>query len=218
MGQAADPRKMGAVRTLRLCLLLSISAALLVTAASPATADDSLNPCEGQAFSQPFLPWLDLAEYTLAPNGTFEQGAAGWTLAGGAALAAGNEPYDVHGASDRVSLSLPSGSSATSSEMCVSLLHPTVRFFVRNSGSPLAALRVDVLYRNFLGLSTSTPIGVVTASPDWQPTLPLLILDNLTALPLVTNGTVQVAFRFTPIGAVGALAVDDVYVDPYQGR
>jgi hypothetical protein len=50
------------VRTLRRVLLLSISTALLTAAASPAKADDLLNPCQGQMLSQPFLPWLDVAQ------------------------------------------------------------------------------------------------------------------------------------------------------------
>jgi hypothetical protein len=77
---------------------------------------------------------------------------------------------------------------------------------------------VEVLYRSVLGLRLATPIGVLTGTSAWQPTLPMLILDNLTALPLLTNGTTQVAFRFTPLGSSSGFRIDDLYVDPYQGR
>ena len=44
------------------------------------------------------------------------------------------------------------------------------------------------------------------------------MLANLTVPPLVTSGTVQVAFRFAPLGIGAAFQIDDDYVDPYEGR
>jgi hypothetical protein len=198
-------------------LVFCAAAALLAAAAPSADAESSLNPCQGQALSQPFLPWLDTASYTLAPNGGFEQGSGGWTLSDGAALAAGNETSYVHAASDASSLHLPSGSSATSSPLCVSILHPDLRLFVRNSGFILSGLRVEVLYTDVVGIPRSALISSFPATSSWQPTLPLPILVNLTALPLLTNGATRVAFCFTA-GSGGDFWIDDVYVDPYQGR
>ena len=50
--------------------------------------------------SAPFTPWLDPMHYTLLPGGSFEGGAAGWTLSGGARVMSGNETYKVNGAGD----------------------------------------------------------------------------------------------------------------------
>ena len=167
--------------------------------------------CGGQTLVQPFVRWLDPASYVLLGNGALES-TQGWTLAGGAKLFSGNEPWHVNSANDSHALSLPSGSSATSPALCVTLLHPDLRFFGVNSGSTLATLRVDAI-TTVLGLRVTTPIGLLVAGSSWQPTLPLPFLDNLLA---ATQGTVQ--FRFTPVGAGSGWRIDDVYVDPFKSR
>ncbi len=166
--------------------------------------------CPGQTYVKPFLPWLDPASYVLLQNGSLES-SAGWTLSGGAKLVAGNEPWRVNRTSDSRSLSLPSGSSATSPPMCVTLFHPTLRFFATNSGLLTTTLRVDMI-TDVLGLKLTLPIGLVIAG-SWQPTLPFVALESL-ASPLI--GTVQ--FRFTPMGPLSGWRIDDVYVDPFKQR
>ena len=59
-----------------------------------------------QPLERPFLRWLDPAQYTLLPGGTFESTLTGWTLSG-ARVVSGNEPYYVHGKSGKQSLSDP---------------------------------------------------------------------------------------------------------------
>jgi hypothetical protein len=95
---------------------------------------------------------------------------------------------------------------------------PDLRLFVPNTGSILATLRVEILYTDALGAGRSALINNVAGTASWQPSLPMPILLRLTALPLVTNGTTQVAFRFTPLGPLSGFTIDDLYVDPYQGR
>ena len=91
-----------------------------------------------------------------------------------------------------------------------------MRFFAkRNSGGVLglSTMTVEVLFENDLGLVNSLPVGVVTPSSSWQPTLPVTVLANL--LPLLPGAHTPVAFRFTPqLG--GEWAIDDVYIDPFQ--
>jgi hypothetical protein len=210
--------RFGNAHVLRVGVLLAMACVWLV---APATGSSGLlggvlSPCSG-VLSQPFVPWGDLGSYALVPNGGLESGSAWWTLAGGAGVVLGNEGFRVGGASDAMSLSLPPGSSAVSSEACVGMLSPTVRFFARNTGDSSSRLRVDVLYRDALGLRWSVPIAFLPATREWQPTSPYLMLANLTALPLLTNGSARVAFRFTAQGSGGAWQIDDVYVDPYKG-
>ena len=112
--------------------------------------------CPGQPVDQTFLPWLDLAYYQEAPDSGFEDGGS-WTLAGGAAVVAGNQPF-LAGAR---SLDLPAGSSATTAPICVTVAHPTIRFFARNTGSALAPLTVTVQFKTLLGLPLELPVGVV---------------------------------------------------------
>jgi hypothetical protein len=191
--------------------LCACFAALVAAASVAGTAQAGLT-CSGQTYVEPFLPWLDPGDYVLVDNGSLES-TSGWTLSGGATLGSGNEPWRVNRTTDTRSLSLPSGSSATSPPLCVTLLHPTLRFFAANSGSTLSTLKVEAI-TNVGGLKLTTPVGVLVAGGSWQPTLPLLFLDNLVS-PLA--GTVQ--FRFTPVGlGTSGWRIDDVYVDPFKNR
>jgi len=197
----------------------AIAVTALAATAVPASAgslSDSAAPCADQQLEQPFLQWLDPAQYTLAPGGTIEGDAAGsWNLTGAAAPAAGNETFQVNDAADSTSLALPAGSSATSGAMCVGLEHPTMRFFAkRTGGSVLGTLRVDVLYEDLSGGTSSVPVGVVSGLlPGWRPSAPMPILANLLA-PL-QGGETAIALRFTPQGN-SSWTIDDVYVDPFR--
>jgi hypothetical protein len=172
----------------------------------------SATSCEDQVLEQPFLPWLDPASYVLAPDGTIESGAAGWSRSG-ASVVSGNEPYYVHAAGESRALRLPAGSSATTPSMCVGIEHPTLRLFARRSGSPLARLKVEVLFEDALGGVHALMIGNVPAGSGFEPTPVMPIVVNL--LPLLPGERTAVAFRFTPQGA-GDFEIDDVYVDPYR--
>jgi len=198
-------------RKLRIWVGVCALAGLLATSvASAAPSSDSLLPsCSGQSYVKPFIPWLDLANYVLMPSGALES-SSGWTLSGGATLVSGNEPWHVHGGADSRSLYLPSGSSATSPSLCMTLLHPDLRFFAVNKGSLTATLKVEAITQ-VLGVRTTTPIGLLVAGGTWLPTLPLPFLTNLAA---PTGGTI--AFRFTPVGAWSGWRIDDVYVDPLK--
>jgi hypothetical protein len=195
-------------------------AALVIALAAPArgATEDLVGTCPSTTYEQPFAPWLDFASYVLAPNGGLESGADAWSLDGDAAVVAENERFDVHGPSDTSSLSLPSGSAATTSSMCVDAWSPDLRLFVRNSGSLLSTLKVEALYTDALGRSRALTVAVLAAGSTWQPTLPIAFLANFTAPPLVTDGTTSVAFRFTPLGGWSGWRIDDVYVDPFKGE
>ena len=178
---------------------------------------ESAPSCNGQPLSTPFVPWLDGASYTPQPAGNFESAMTGWSLSGGASVAAGNESFNVAGAGSS-SLKIPAGGSATSSVICVGIEHPSMRFFAKRTTGGLLGLsvmRVDVLFQSTLGLVSSLPIGVVTPSTDWQPTLPMTVLANL--LPLLPGQHTPVQFRFTPLLG-GDWSIDDVYVDPYARK
>jgi hypothetical protein len=210
-------RLAGRLRSLVAVLVAgSLVGALAASSARAGLLDSVLTPC-GDTLSQPFLPWLDPALYAFTPNGGLENGLSGWTTSGGAKVVAGNETYAVHGAADTHSLALPAGSTATTGQACVGTLSPTARLFVRNTGSLLSTLKVDVLYTTALGIQASAPIGVLTASSSWRPTLPMLLLANVTGLPLTTSGSTQIALRFTAEGSGCSWQVDDVYLDPYKG-
>ena len=199
------------IRTLAVAAV-AVCALAFVPSASAGPLVSSATDCDQQTLSQPFLPWADVAQYTLNAGGDFES-KAGWTYSDGAEVVQGNEPWLVGSASDHKSLAMPDDSRAVSSSICVGIEHPTIRFFAKSS-NPLATLEVEVLFEDAFGNVRSAPIGIVSAGSNWAPTAPFPILVNL--LPLLPGEKTAVAFRFTANG--GSFRIDDVYVDPYCRR
>ena len=188
-------------------LVVSVVLLSLVVTAS-ASAQESAR-CEGRVIEQPFVAWDDLADYFLAPDGDFSDGAMGWDLAG-AEVVAENEPYYVHGGDVAAAVSLPSGASATSPTICVAETDPTMRFFARSTGDPTGTLDVEVVYSDDQGEPQSLTIGTIVGATagEWTPTLPLPITVNIYEM--------AVAFRFTAQGTGSSWLIDDVFVDPYR--
>ena len=187
--------------------------ALLLIAAPGAKAGvlvESAPDCAEESLTNPFLPWLDPMDYQFAPDGGFEGGAEGWSLKNGAAGASGNESHYVHDAGDSKSLAMPAGSSATSPTICVGLEHPTIRFFAKKTSGLVPTMAVEVKFELATGAVASAPVGVVTPSSSWQPTLPMPVVANL--LPLLPGDHTPVQFKVTAL--TGDWKIDDVYVDP----
>lgn len=185
--------------------VLAACAAVLAVTAAPASAGLGL-ACPS-ATTNPFAAWSDGANYVFAPNGGFEDGATGWSLAG-ARVVPGNESFYVHAAGDRYSLSLPAGASATSPPMCISLLSGKMRFLVR--GDAGAKVKVQIVYRGLI----SSVLGILdggtyTVGSSWSPSPQVQMLGGV--LPLLTS---SVSFRFTAVD--GSVAIDDVYLDPMK--
>jgi hypothetical protein len=92
------------------------------------------------------------------------------------------------------------------------------RLFVRNAGSPLSLLAVSVQFTDPFGNQQSLPLTLVSAGPDWQPTMPIPVALNLLSLPLLSSGATNVTFSFTPVGPGGDWTIDDVYLDPFKTK
>lgn len=196
-------------RRRRYATIFAATAALALPAsASAGPLVASAPDCSAQSASQVFLPWVDVADYVLAPGGTAES-SAGWTLSGGAAIGSGNEPFHVTSASDSSSLSLPPGATATTGTMCVGIQQPDLRFFV--SSSLGGAVRVDVRFETATGDVVTAPVGI-TGGGSWAPTPVMPIVASL--LPLLPGSMTPVQFTFTSVGSA-TVRVDDVYVDPW---
>jgi hypothetical protein len=194
-------------RQARALAALSLIAGLIALAAGAAPASAGLGlACPGET-AKPFAPWSDYANYAFLPDGGFEAGGSGWSLSG-ARVVAGNETFFIHAPSDRYSLSIPAGKSATSPGMCISLLSSKMRFVVR--GDSGAKVRVQIIYRGLL----SSVLGIfdggtVSAGGSWKPSPQIGMLGGV--LPLLTR---SVQFRFTAVN--GTVLLDDVYLDPMK--
>jgi hypothetical protein len=196
------------VRRVRAVVVLALVGGTIAVAMGAAPASAGLGLACPSPTSTPFAAWSDYAYYAFAPDGGFESGGSGWSLGSGARVVAGNEPFYVHSKTDKVSLSLPAGASATSPPMCISLFSSKMRFVARgDSGSKV---KVQIVYRGLL----SSVLGILdggtySTGGSWKPSPQIGMLGGL--LPLLTS---SVSFRFTAVG--GATAIDDVYLDPMK--
>src|SRR5687767_15011481 len=93
--------------------------AVAAAALAPGGVAQAASPCPKESATQVFSTWGDSANYYLAPGGSFEGSADGWSLTGGARVARGSEPFGLAGPAGRKSLSLPAGASATTPPFCV---------------------------------------------------------------------------------------------------
>jgi len=196
------------VRRVRAVVVLGLVGGTIAMAMGAAPASAGLGLACPSATSTPFTTWSDYANYVFAPDGGFEAGASGWSLGGGARVVAGNESFYVHSKTDKVSLSLPAGATATSPPMCISLFSSKMRFVARgDSGSKV---KVQIIYRGLLSsLLGILDGGTYSTGGSWKPSPQIGMLGGL--LPLLTS---SVSFRFTAVG--GAVAIDDVYLDPMK--
>jgi hypothetical protein len=205
---------MSHISSRRFATLAVATLSAVASTAAPALAGGGAG-CPAARISNPFSQWGDNADYQLAPGGSVEDGAAGWTLRAGASTQEGNETFMVSSPTDHRSLRLPAGSSATTDRMCIGVEHSSFRFFVkRGSGSSLSRLVAEVVVDDPWGRERSMPVRAVSGSGSWAPSDQLPTILNLLA-PFSASSTLDVSFRFRPIGDA-TWSIDDVYVDPYR--
>jgi hypothetical protein len=175
---------------------------------------DVLGTCGDQDTSAVFRPWGDPSQYVLAPNGDFTA-MGDWDLDADAQLVTAPSPRGT----GRV-LSLADGGEAVSPVTCLSVGHPTIRLFARNTGAAGSKLQVTVLMQGANGNVTELPVATVTAGASWNPTPIIPVVVNLFALTSA-NGALPVSFRFKAVGGGSKAArwqLDDLYVDPFKGH
>jgi hypothetical protein len=171
--------------------------------------------CGEERTERVFLPWLDPAEYTLAPQGDFESGSE-WTLKKDAAVMEGNSPFS----GGQRSLFLPDHGEAISPVICVSVAHPTIRLFARNGGSSESKLEIELIYEDTSGKVRKLKIAKLRGSDAWNPSIVIPIYVNVIAAA-VEDGITAVAFKFKAkdVNAKGGgWQLDDFYVDPFKSR
>jgi hypothetical protein len=203
-------RQRGLLR--RLGLIAGVALAAAVGLAVPsAHAGFSLLPTCGST-SHPFSQFGDAHAYYGFSNNGFESGSGGWTVRG-ASVVLGNEPWYVNG-TGKSSLSLPPGASVASPLVCINLLNPYWRMFVRSNGAN-GPLHAQVVFYGLTGNITGIVNFVDFSSRNygtWQPSGKVL---SALALPLLTRSA---QLRLTSGATSGSWQVDDVFVDPWASR
>jgi len=193
-------------RFLYLVGLISLLAGLAIPADAGLLSTGSASYCDPYS-SHAFQRWGDSSNYMLTPGGSFEDGTPSWKLSGGAKVISGNDPYFIHSKSDRKSLYMPAGSSASTPTMCFAAGDWHLRFVGTGSGQ----LRVTVTVNSLLGLVSILDGGTVSGNGTWQPSPKVgLLLTNVGGL-LTTQA---ISIRLTATS--GASQVDDVYLDPFK--
>jgi hypothetical protein len=186
------------------------------SASAPASAFLSLFPtCPVRPTSTPFAAWDDDNSYSVIPGGTFEDGAAGWTLSG-VPIVPDNEIFHVAGPDDTQSLSLTGDAQATSPDTCVDLGEHSIRMFVKSSGDADSTLHIQASVADPLTglvLSTRYDISGGSDTSDWSPT-------GQTVIPNLLGGllsTGRLSLVFTTSGPA-TWNIDDVYLDPFKSH
>ena len=195
---------------LRRCLYLTGLLAILAGLAIPANAGllttGTASYCDPNS-SLAFQPWGDKSNYMLTPGGSFEEGTPSWKLSGGAKIISGNEPFFIHSKSDRRSLYMPAGATATTPTMCFKAGDWHMRFVGTGNGQ----VRVAVTVNSLLGVLSVLDGGTVSHNGTWKPSPKVsLLLTNVGGL-LTTKA---ISLRFTATS--GTTQIDDVYLDPFK--
>lgn len=141
----------------------------------------------------------DTADYSLAPNGGFEGGTGGWTLANGAKIVSGNETLGASTGSR--ALQLPLSASATSPAFCVDETNPHFRFVYKVDNAVLSGFIAYVIYRDAAGKITNVELvsskALAMAPSTWQasPKSPLATIIPLNSV----SRTASVQLKITAL-------------------
>ena len=192
-----------------------IASAALGALAFPSGAGAFVNnkgveKCPGQVFEQAFLQFGDKRDYTLVPNGNFEDGLTGWDVSGDVELTPFSNPFRPDPGT--TALLMKPGSSVTSAPICASRGYPVARAFQQLVAAEKGprALRVEVLWppREKGGQRSAKPAGRLSGSEVFAPSRKFAIGQGR-----ARRGTANIRFRFTVVGDSTYL-LDDLLLDP----
>jgi len=171
--------------------------------------------CGFDEASQVFLPWGDLAGYSLVPQGDLTD-TSEWDLKN-VTLSGEHDPV-TDGAG---SLLFTKGDSeAVTPVMCVNLDHPTLRVFLADrGGNGKAHLDVKVIYEGLDGNPHDLTLARLKVGAVWEPSLVMPIGVNLLSAASASGWT-PVAFEFDVHGLQKGetFSLGGVYVDPLRSR
>jgi hypothetical protein len=186
-----------------------MGATVLAFVGLPAVAQAA---CPAQPLAKVFRAFGDTRDYSLLSNGAFETGTGGWSLSG-ASVVAGNESYKVRNAADSKSLAIASTGRVISPSFCVSIDHPTFRFFTKRTGGSWGVLNVKLRWSVNGGPTSETMVNTTSIGTSWEPTQSFALAEILGLWSTSQIATAQIVLD--PMDDGGGFAVDDVYIDPY---
>jgi hypothetical protein len=167
-------------------------------------------------YEQPFYGWSDTEWYGLAPGSNFptNRTPSGWSLAGKAAVVAGGNPNRPW--SSDYSLYIPANGSATTPAFCVDQYSPYSRMFGTTTTlgkAGLPGLKVDLIYTNSSGKSTTVNVANLAQQSGWSPTGQFPLISGSVIPKWDSKGQATVKYKFTAINS-SAWRIDDLFIDP----
>jgi hypothetical protein len=182
-------------------------------------------PCQTRALSTAFSQWGDQNDYFTVTDGTFEAGAASWSLlrgptrpgrpSTGPQVKTGEQaPWRVNGASHNSAMVLPPTSRASAPQTCVVVGEEYVRFFYRAPASMNAYMNVTVTASSSVTSKMNTVTLQGTGTAGWFVSPPIAIPNVRPASPFEQTQMVDISFR----AINGEWAIDDVMIDPFKVR
>ena len=210
------------VRKARFSIALGAMALALVAFPALASAAD----CPDEPSSQIFSIYGDDEYYSEVPGGDFDSTTLGWYFKNARpdsmdSLKRKNAP---HLTTDGKSLRMDKQSYALSPPVCVSIRHPSFRFWAYKKDGGAGDLNVRLLYTTSDGDYSIIPVGSLDGDGyrnwDLSASMPLW-----QALPLHPNEIANVRLIFdygfksdgsTDSSVRNQWRIDEVYVDPYR--
>jgi hypothetical protein len=193
-------------------------------------------PCQTRALSKAFSQWGDQNDYFAVTDGTFEAGAASWSLLGGPKVMPGEQaPWKVNGANHNSAMVLPKTSRASAPQTCVVVGEEYVRFFYRAPASRSAYMHVSVTASNSVtalsnsitlqgtgtaGWFVSPPIAIPNVRPAWAARNAAQAAANptVTFAPMSPHEQIFQMVNISFRSVNGEWSVDDVMIDPFKVR
>jgi hypothetical protein len=210
MPHVSHPR----VRKMKILSSLAATAAALTALAAPASAQAA---CPVLPTVKAFQAFGDSADYSLAPNGGLESGAAGWVLSS-ASVVTGNETFKVRATGDTRSLQIAPGGKAVTGAFCVGAEHPTFRFFARQpGGASNPDLKVYIRYITEDGETKDQQVDTLAGADfdSWEPSRAIELFEKLGFSDPTATTTARLVFEAE--NETGSpWRVDDVFVDPFR--
>lgn len=203
-------------------LALALAATVVVSVLAAGTADAGKFTPSACSWTKPtavFQPWNDFNLYYPMPGGTFEDGAAGWTMSGGSSIGTPNEPSFVHGQGDTLSLGIPNGGSVTTAPICVTSKTPAFRYFATNSGNADRPMQIFVNYTGTDGRPHSSKLSDQKTGSSWSPLQKVSFVNAIQSV-LNANGQANVTFTFTvpyQNSRPASWRIDDLYMEDITG-
>lgn len=180
-----------------------------------------MNACPEQPTTQAFAKLGDLADYSLAPSGDFENGTDGWLLKN-ATVISGNETVGITPGGKSLLLGGPNNggaAEATTPEFCLNETHPSFRYVAKNRGTGSGILYTTLRFRSKQNPNVVVQVGssATVSATNWTASSQIPLATLIAQALLKKGGSVQLILSTSAGTAnLGGVQLDSLMIDPYR--